>query len=622
MRSAEALLAVIQDRGRRGLPLRGVYRQLYNPALYLAAYGKIAKNAGALTPGVTPETADGMSLAKIEAIIAALRQERYRWTPARRVYIEKKRSKQKRPLGVPTWTDKLLHEALRLILEAYYEPQFSPRSHGFRPPRGCHTALTEIQRTWRGTVWFIEGDISRCFDRLDHDVLLAILREKIHDNRFLRLIENLLKAGYLEDWRYHATLSGCPQGGVVSPVLANIYLDRLDKFAESTLLPAYTRGDRRANNPAYYLRLSKAQQLARRGHKKDARRLRREAQQFPVALPDDPAYRRLRYNRYADDFLLGFAGPRSEAEAIKRQLGDFLRDHLKLELSDDKTRITHARTEAARYLGYEIARLHNDRKHRGHRRSINGGIGLKVPRDAVRAKCRHYLHRGKPVHHTQRTHDAVFTIVARYQDEYRGFAEYYQLAFNRSTRISRLKWVMEQSLTKTLASKLKISVSQVYRRFQAVIRTDRGTYKGLRVTIQRDGKKPLVAQWGGISLARQRRTGVLNDQPSFVPDHRVELVERLLAATCEQCGSSEQVQVHHVRHLRDLNRAGRAEPPAWVKRMAAHRRKTLVVCHTCHAAIHAGQPARHRSRTRDTGEPDAGKLARPVRRGADGKVPA
>ena len=245
MRDAATVLEIIRERGRRGLPLERVYRCLFNPDLYLLAYGKIYRNAGAMTPGTTGETVDGMNLGKIETIIGALRQERYRWTPVRRTYIEKKGTAKKRPLGLPTWSDKMLQEVIRLILEAYYEPQFSDRSHGFRPGRGCHTALQEIYHQWHGTVWFIEGDITDCFGSLDHSITRSILAEKIRDGRFLRLIDGLLQAGYLEDWRYHATLSGCPQGGVVSPVLSNIYLDRLDKFIEQTLLPAHNRGARR-----------------------------------------------------------------------------------------------------------------------------------------------------------------------------------------------------------------------------------------------------------------------------------------------------------------------------------------------------------------------------------------
>ncbi len=225
MQDAETVLNVIRERGERGLPLENIYRLLYNRNLYLRAYGRIYSNQGATTKGVTAETVDGMSLAKIDRIIEALRYERFRWTPVRRVNIPKPNGKT-RALGIPTWTDKLLQEVIRMILEAYYEPQFSDRSHGFRPNRGCHTALSNVTTHWTGVRWFVEGDIKGCFDNIDHDVLLSVLGEKLHDNRFLRLLKYLLKAGYVEDWKYGGTLSGTPQGGIVSPILANIYLNQ------------------------------------------------------------------------------------------------------------------------------------------------------------------------------------------------------------------------------------------------------------------------------------------------------------------------------------------------------------------------------------------------------------
>ena len=213
MQNAETVLGVLRERGRKGLPLDELYRQLFNPQLYLLAYGRIYSNDGAMTPGVTQETVDGMSLGKIGRIIDAVRHERYRFRPVKRVYIPKKDGKQ-RPLGLPSWSDKLLGEVVRLLLEAYYEPQFSARSHGFRPGRGCHTALGEVARTWTGTTWFVEGDVADCFGSLDHGIMIKILAEKIRDNRFLRLMRNMLRAGYLEDWRWNATLSGVPQGGL------------------------------------------------------------------------------------------------------------------------------------------------------------------------------------------------------------------------------------------------------------------------------------------------------------------------------------------------------------------------------------------------------------------------
>jgi len=300
MQPAEVVLSVLRERGRKGLPCTQLYRQMFNRDLYLLAYGNIYSNAGAMTPGASEETADGMSEEKIEQITGLMRRERYRFSPARRVYIPKKNGKL-RPLGMPSWSDKLVGEVVRLLLEAYYEPQFSDNSHGFRRERGCHTALRKIDDTWTGTTWFIEGDISDCFGSLDHEILLGILAEEIHDQRFLRLIRNMLKAGYLEDWEYHETLSGCPQGGVVSPILSNIYLHKLDEFVGRELIPQYTRGACRKTNPEYK-RISRQLESARQcGDRAAARDLRKQLRALPTVDPMDPGYRRLKYIRYADD---------------------------------------------------------------------------------------------------------------------------------------------------------------------------------------------------------------------------------------------------------------------------------------------------------------------------------
>ncbi len=280
MQEAAVVLGVLRERGRKGLPLTQLYRQMFNKELYLLAYGNIYSNQGAMTPGASAETADGMSEDKIDQITGLMRRERYRFSPARRVYIPKKNGKL-RPLGLPSWPDKLVGEVVRLLLEAYYDPGFSDRSHGFRKGRGCHTALREIHNTWTGTSWFIEGDISDCFGSFDHEILLRILAEKIHDQRFLRLIRNMLKAGYLEDWDYHDTLSGVPQGGVVSPILSNIYLHKLDEFVERELIPQYTRGACRAANPAYRLADSLLRRARRRGDRAEARRLALEMRTLP-----------------------------------------------------------------------------------------------------------------------------------------------------------------------------------------------------------------------------------------------------------------------------------------------------------------------------------------------------
>jgi len=434
-----------------------VYRQLYNPDLYLQAYDKIRRNDGALTKGTTPETVDGMSLEKIHRLIDDVRHERYRWTPVRRVYIPKSNGK-KRPLGIPSWSDKLLQEVMRLLLEAYYEPQFSPCSHGFRPKRGCHTALHAIQK-WDGSIWFIEGDIKGCFDTIDHEILLTILKENIHDNRFLRLIEHLLKAGYLEEWKYNKTLSGTPQGGIISPLLSNIFLDRMDKYVETVLLPQYNKGERRKRSKEYAATQMRMLTRKKRGKVEEYKELRKQLQSMPSYDMTDPDFRRLRYVRYADDILLGFIGPKAEAQQIKAQLKRYLADTLKLELSEEKTLITHVRTECARFLGYEITRFHDDTRHdKDGRRSINGDISLRIPKEVVHARCQRYMKYDKAIHRAELINNDDYTIMSEYQGQYRGYVQYYILAHNIHD-LSRPRWVMLTSLLKTLAAKHKESVN-------------------------------------------------------------------------------------------------------------------------------------------------------------------
>src|SRR6266498_4911720 len=583
MRNAETVLAIIRERGERGLPLEDVYRMLYNPDLYLRAYGRLYKNKGAMTKGTTDETVDGMSLVKIDSLIDDIRHERYRWTPVRRVHIPKKKGGQ-RPLGLPTWRDKLLQEVMRSILEAYYEPQMSERSHGFRPNRGCHTALREIQTKWTGARWFVEGDIAKFFDTMNHEVLLTILSEKIQDQRFLRLIRHLLESGYLEEWTFNKTLSGCPQGGVISPILSNIYLDKLDQYVEKTLIPAYTLGKKRAPNPKYDTLRSKERWQKRLGNYEEAKELRKQYQKLSSYSPDDAAYRRLFYVRYADDTLFGFAGPRQEAEEIKQQLGQFLRETLKLEMSQEKTLITHASSEKARFLNYHVVNQQNDAKHAKKRRSANGRIGLLVPPDVVESKCAFYQQAGTPIHRTPMLSDDDFTIIERYQQEYRGVVQYYMLAHNVSW-FWKLHWIAKVSLLKTLAYKHKTGTIAQLRKYQANFQAANGTtYRCLEISVPREGKKPLVARFGGIPLQRQTQATLIDQVPIYERSERNELVKRLLADTCEMCGSREHIQVHHIRKLADLEKGGR-ERPRWVQIMAARRRKTLVVCHLCHQAI-------------------------------------
>ena len=375
-----------------------LYRQLFNPQLYLVAYGRIYSNKGAMTPGPDAETADGMTLDKIGRIIDALRHERYRFKPVRRIYIPKKDGKT-RPLGLPSWSDKLVGEVVRLLLEAYYEPQFSDRSHGFRPGRGCHTALR------RGGV------------DLDRDDL-------VHRGRHLRVLRPARPSGHARrHWARRSTTTGCcgwsarcsrpdtwrtgsgtprsaarRRAGLLSPILSNIYLDRLDTFVETVLLPEYNRGVRRKPNPELPQGAgANSPVLARVAIMPRCGRCASSNAACPSLDPCDPDYRRLRYVRYADDTLLGFTGPRPKLRRSSVASRQFLHDDLKLELSEDKD-ADHPRP----HQRGAVPRLRDHRPARRPQASplaagrSTAGSRLRVPREVIKAKCARYMQRGKP----------------------------------------------------------------------------------------------------------------------------------------------------------------------------------------------------------------------------------
>jgi group II intron reverse transcriptase/maturase len=584
MQKAEVVLGVLRERGRKGLPCAQLYRQMFNKEMYLLAYGNIYSNHGAMTSGVGGETADGMSEQKIDQIIGLMRRESYRFSPARRVYIPKKNGKL-RPLGIPPWSDKVVGEVVRLLLEAYFEPTFSARSHGFRKRRGCHTALREINDGWTGVAWFIEGDISDCFGSLDHDILLGILAEKIQDQRFLRLIRNMLRAGYLDDWEYRETLSGCPQGGVVSPVLSNIYLHKLDDYVERELIPQYTRGAHRKLNPEYGRLRSRQARARKSGKRETVRNLTKEMRAIPHGDMADPGFRRLKYLRYADDHILGFTGPRAEAEEIKGKIAVFLRETLGLELSEGKTLITHARTQRARFLGYDVTVQHSSTKIAGNRRGVNGKIALKVPRDVIRAQCARYREHGKPWQRPELHNLDDYDIVKKYGAEFRGVVNYYLLAQD-VRLLNTLQWNAETSMLKTLAVKHRSTVSKTAARHKATVITADGPRRCFEARKQREGRPDLVARFGGINLRRDRRAVIRDPVPVPALYPQKELVKRLRKRECELCGKGITVIVHQIASLRELREPGPGQP-AWAARMAKMRRKTLIVCAPCHEYIHA-----------------------------------
>ncbi len=595
---ADNYLRVVNDRGNRKLPLTRVYHNMRKRGLFLKAYAKISRNAGATTVGTDGnDTIQGMSLKRIDDIIEQLHDGNYQWKPSRRVNIPKGNGST-RPISIPNWSDKLVQEVMRMILEAYFEPQFRDSSHGFRPNRGCHTALGEIKTKWNGMKWVIEGDIKGCFDNINHELVMELLSRSIHDNRFLKLVKGALAAGYLEDWRYERTFSGTPQGGIISPILSNIVLHELDKFVEDALIPKYTRGKVRRENREYRTVRARKTRAIAKGQIELAKEHSRHYRQLPSMDGFDPKYRRLRYCRYADDFLLGFIGTKEEATEIRQELKSFLAS-IHLTLSEEKTYITHARTERARFLGYEVSTSWNNTKMTkyhdgsGQRRSVNGVIQLHVPRQVKTAWIRRYARDSKPMHIKSYTSLSDYEIVLTYGAQIRGIVNYYALASNCGKALSTVRWYCMESCRKTLGAKHKIrSTKALYIKYYSQTKAD-NEWSHLRVVVERENKSPLVARCGETPVVTRKLSYAPKDEipPYAIAGAKSELVTTLLTGQCQLCGREDELEAHHIRQLKDLKRRwqGKADPPAWVKSMIYRRRKTIVVCRDCHEEITFGR---------------------------------
>ena len=571
-----------------------LYRYLLRPDIYFVAYKNLYANNGAATKGVNEDTADGFSEAKIDSIIKALADETYQPMPVRRTYIQKKNNRKKlRPLGIPTFTDKLVQEVLRMILEAVYEPIFLDVSHGFRPKRSCHTALKQLRREFNGTRWFVEGDIKGCFDNINHAVLVGLLNNKIKDARITKLIYKFLKAGYLENWQYHKTYSGTPQGGIISPLLANIYLHELDKFVMKLKSEFDTPGVgqitpeyRELHNEIKRLshRLTKVTGEEREMVLAEYKPKRQKLMTIPCTAQTD---KKLKYVRYADDFLIAVKGNREDCQWIKSKLAEFIGDTLKMELSEDKTLITHS-SKCARFLGYDVRVRRSGKIKRGgpghvKMRTLNGGVELLVP---LNDKIRQFVFtKGVaiqkkdgsmfPVHRKYLVGLTDLEIVSVYNAELRGICNYYGMASN-FCKLHYLAYLMEYSCLKTLASKHKTSLSKTIDKFND------GTGKwGIPYETKRGNKRRYFAKYADCKGKGSATDYISN--AAVVYGYAVNTLEnRLKAKVCELCGTTESdhYEVHHINKLKNLKGKER-----WEIAMIAKHRKTLVVCRDCHRSI-------------------------------------
>jgi RNA-directed DNA polymerase len=601
----------IRNLSRQGKRINSLFRLMLSPLLWEQAYAEIAPNRGALTRGVTENTLDGFSLERVQSLISRISAGTYRFAPVRRVYIPKPDGKKLRPLGVPTADDKLVQGVAKLLLEAIYEPVFSHHSHGFRRNHSCHTAISVIQNTWNGVKWLVDVDVVGFFDHIDHDILLNLLRKRIDDERFIRLIARMLKAGYMEDWTFHVTFSGTPQGGVVSPILANVYLHELDEF----LAEMKVRFDRGKQRRVYipYQNLSNEivnhrhliDQLLVQGRtaeaeaeKEKVRELQAKRSTMPAKNWFDSKFRRLLFCRYADDFLIGVIGSKADAQEIMREIATFLRDQLKLKTSAEKSKVSKA-SDGAVFLGHRICTVKLGRVLRvrfqgryTHTRGYTSLIRLFVPHERLvrfnRRRGYGDLSRLKAIHRRHLIDSSVLEIVLAYNAEMRGLANYYRLANCAKYSLRKLHLLWQTSLLKTLSFKLRRSVNQVAHHLKIGGR--------LAVRVKAEGRKErLVEVFALKDLDKLPDLGAAVDRlPNTMwTAGRSDVLARLHARTCEYCGATgAPCEVHHAHKLKDVKDA-----PLWQQVAAARRRKRTVLCRPCHDALHAGTLS---NRERDT----------------------
>ena len=600
MRSPERVLNSLNEHSKdSSYKFERLYRILFNEELFYVAYQKIASNGGSTTKGSDGRSIDEMSLARIETLIASLKDESYQPHPSRRVHIPKKNGKT-RPLGIPAFEDKLVQEVVRMILEAIYEGHFETTSHGFRPKRSCHTALLHIQKTFSGAKWFIEGDIKGFFDNIDHDVLVGILRERISDDRFIRLIRKFLKAGYVEDWTFHNTYSGMPQGGIVSPILANIYLDKLDKYVKEYIRHFDMGTKRRPGKESNDLANERKRTVRKLKKIKDGtekaalvarlKAIEQERAAFPSGDEMDGSYRRLKYIRYADDFILGVNGSKEDALRIKEDIKSFLSESLALELSEEKTLITHT-GKSAKFLGYEITVTRNNHQRRDVqgrlRRTYGKRVRLNVSMATLRDKLLEYgameikLRNGKEIWKPKCRSGLIFNddleILDRYNRETVGFCNYYLIA-NNCVVLHNFRYIMEYSMYKTFAGKYRSTVRKINKKYR----------RNKLFTVKYE-QKGVIKSRTFYKTSFKRRTTAFNGscdiEPYSIADvSRTNLTDRLKAEKCELCGATGKLIMHHVRNLKDLK-----GKESWKRLMSARKRKTIALCPSCHRLRHLGK---------------------------------
>nr|AIB08376.1 hypothetical protein [Neoporphyra perforata] len=546
---------------------RDLYRFLCDPNFLNIAYNNIRSKPGNMTPGITTETLDGISFDVLKDISNSLLKESFRFKPGRRIQIPKP-SGGERPLSIASPRDKIVQEAMRIILNAVFEPTFLESSHGFRPKKSCHSALEKIKHEFKPVAWVIEGDITKCFDTIDHVLLMQVIEAKILDRQFTKLISKSLKAGYFETKVISHNIVGTPQGSIISPILCNIFMHQLDVFVEK-LKNEFDQGVRAKNLSAYENSRYKIKCAKRLGDMTELKRLHKLSQRSPVMDFNDPSYKRLKYVRYADDWIIGIRGSLIETRQVLEKVKVFLNNVIRLDMNDSKTKITNLNKGKVVFLGTNIFRSKHVKysaKSSSSKQRQNLQLQFHVSTDRIRSKLADIsmLSGNTPMPKflwMSLNHDQIIYL---YNSVMRGFLNFYSFVDNYSQFVSWLKWIIYSSAAKLLARKFDLSVTKVFKKFGSNLSS---------------GK---FALYDPKLIATEPKFKI--DVTPVIPNlySKFKSTATLYKLECAKCGSDYRVEMHHIRAMKNLN----PKISEVDRLMVRANRKQLPLCRECHMKYH------------------------------------
>lgn len=568
----------------QGLIDRNIYKFMLDKNLYYQAYDKIKLKPGNMTQGLYHETLDGMSDNVIENICEKLRDETFQFKPARRIFIAKSKGGN-HPLTIASPRDKLVQQVMVSILEPIFEPTFSEASHGFRPNKSIHTALKAVEEKLRVCRWVIEGDISKCFDSFDHKILIEIIRKRIKCQKFINLISKALSAGFGEEGKtIEANIIGTPKGSILSPLLCNIYMNEFDKFVME-IKKNFDNGTKVLRNKEYHKLATRLLRKIKTGKepKENVKKEKQNLLNIKHGEFEESEFRRISFIRYADDWVLGIRGSRKESLEIKNSCQKFLKERLRLDLSEEKTKITNLLENKVKFLGCKLYLKKNpnltkiNRNGTTFKRRNSLNLIMEAPIKDILNKLEEagFAKGGKSVPKGLLIHKSKEQIVNIYNVVFRGFLNFYSFAYNRGGLVSLLRHILWFSCGKTLAVKFKAGgISKIINKFGA-------DFKGnSKISFYKPDYKIIKGsqKFKINTVIKTNVSGLYGDPISKA---------KLFNMKCKFCESEKMVEMHHIRMMRDIKHFH----DKISEKMIKENRKQIPLCRKCHKMHHSNKLA-------------------------------